>query len=65
MIITIPDQIDSKFRMIVVTSERAKQLQSGAPAKIETKTTKAAHIALEEVERDLISYKIVEEDEEE
>jgi len=65
MIITIPDQFDSKFRFILVAAERAKQLQSGAPAKIETKTTKAAHVALEEVEGNLIPYKIVEEDEEE
>jgi len=65
MIIPIPDQFDSKFRFILVAAERAKQLQSGASAKIETKTRKAARIALEEVNRDLISYKIVEEDEEE
>ena len=65
MIITIPDQFDSKFRFILVAAERAKQLQSGASSKIETKTRKAAHVALEEVQGDLIPYKIVEEDEEE
>ena len=65
MIITIPDQFDSKFRFILVAAERAKQLQSRASAKIETKTTKAAHIALEEVQEDFIPYKIVEEEEQE
>jgi DNA-directed RNA polymerase subunit omega len=65
MIITIPDQFDSKFRFILVAAERAKQLQNGASTKIETKTRKAAHVALEEVQENLIPYKIVEEEEEE
>ena len=65
MIIRIPDHFDSKFRLILVAAERAKQLQRGAPPKIDTKARKAAHIALEEIEKNLVPYQILEEEEEE
>ena len=65
MVIKIPNQFDSKFRLILVAAERAKQLQRGAPPKIDTKARKAANIALEEVERNLVRYQILEEEEEE
>ena len=60
MIITVPPEFDSKFRFILVAAERAKQLQNGAPAKIESNSTKAAHIAIRETELNLIKYKILE-----
>jgi DNA-directed RNA polymerase subunit omega len=65
MITKIPDTIDSKFRFILVAAERAKQIQNGAPPKIDVKSTKPAFIALREAELDLINYEILEEAEEE
>ncbi len=65
MMIKIPDQFESKFRLILVAAERAKQLQRGAPPRIDTKARKAAHIALAEVERNLVPYQILEEEKEE
>jgi len=65
MIITIPKEFDSKFRFIVVASERAKQIQHGAPPKIETDSMKPAYIAVKEVEAGLVKYEILEEAREE
>lgn len=65
MIIKIPAEFDSKFRFILVAAERAKQIQNGAPPKIETKSRKPAYIAVKEVEEGLIQYEILEEEEEE
>jgi len=54
----IPDSIGSKFRFIIIAAERAKQLQNNAKPKIKTKSTKPAHIAMREVEQDLIAFQI-------
>ena len=61
MIINVPPEFDSKFRFILVAAARAKQLQNGAPAKIDTRSTKAAHIAIRETEQNLIKYEILDE----
>jgi len=55
----IPERIGSKYRFIIIAAERAKQLQSGAKAKMKTKSTKPAHVAMREVEEDLIDFEIV------
>ncbi len=65
MIIKVPEEFDSKFRFILVAADRAKQLQNGAPPKIEVKSRKPAYIALREVEKGLIPFEILEEAEEE
>ena len=61
MIHKIPETFDSKFRFIVVASERARQIQGGAPARLETGSRKSAHIAIKEVEQGLVDFEILEE----
>ena len=61
MIIKVPDNFDSKFRFILVAAERAKQIQNGAPPKIEVRSAKPAYIAIREVEQNLIPFEILEE----
>jgi len=61
MIIKVPKEIDSKFRFILVAADRAKQLQNGAPPRLEVKSTKPAYVALREAEQNLIKYEILEE----
>ncbi len=61
MIIKVPPEFDSKFRFILVAAERAKQIQNGAPPKIDVKSGKPAYVALREVEQNLIRYEILEE----
>ncbi len=65
MIIKVPEEFDSKFRFILVAAERAKQLQSGAPPRIEAKIRKPAFVAIREVEQKLVPYAILEEEAEE
>ena len=65
MIIKIPDGFDSKFRFILVASERAKQIQAGAPPKIDGLIGKPAVISIQEVEAGLVPYEVLEEEEEE
>jgi DNA-directed RNA polymerase omega subunit len=55
----IPERIGSKYRFIMIAAERAKQLQNGAKAKMKTRSTKPAHIAMREVEGDLIDFEIL------
>lgn len=65
MIHKIPKSYDSKFRFVLVAAERAKQIQNGAPPKIDVKSRKPAFVAIQEAIRDLINYEILEEEEEE
>ena len=55
----IPDSIGSKYRFIIVAAERAKQLQNNAKPKIKTRSTKPAHIAMKELEADVLSFEIL------
>src|SRR3972149_1781798 len=50
--------IDSRFRMVVLATERAKQLMSGAKPVIPTKYIKAATIALHEISECPVDYVI-------
>ena len=59
MIITIPKEYDSKFRFVLVAAARAKQIQSGAPTKLDLKSGKPAYLAIREAEQNLIRFKIV------
>lgn len=54
----IPENIDSKFRYIIIAAERAKQLQNNARPKIKTKSRKPAHIAMQEVAQGLVPFEI-------
>lgn len=64
MIIDIPDEFDSKFRFILVAAERAKQLQNGYPPMIDEKSPKSAHIAIQEAQQGLITWEVLEEEDE-
>jgi DNA-directed RNA polymerase subunit omega len=55
----IPERIGSKYRFIIIAAERAKQLQNNARPKLKTRSTKPAHIAMRELEQDLVSYELL------
>lgn len=42
------DKIDSRFRLVVIAAQRARELAFGAKAKLDTKSRKLPTIALEE-----------------
>ena len=55
-------EIDSKYRMILLAAQRAKQLQKGAHPRISTdvRRTKLTRIALEELNQDKVKFEITE-----
>ena len=52
------DGFDSNYRYILVAARRARQLQSGAPALVETKSRKACRIAQDEIDAGKVKYVI-------
>ena len=47
---------ENRFLKVLVTSQRAKQIHKGARPLVQNSDTRATRIALEEVERGLISF---------
>jgi DNA-directed RNA polymerase omega subunit len=54
--------LDSKYRLILVAAQRSKQLQKGARPRVEmdTQRHKPTRIALEEVQRGVVNFSILE-----
>ena len=54
--------LDSKYRLILVAAQRSKQLQRGARPRVEmdAQRHKPTRIALEEVQRGMINFSILE-----
>jgi DNA-directed RNA polymerase omega subunit len=57
-------ELDSKYRLILVAAQRSKQLQRGARPRVEmdAQRHKPTRIALEEVQRGLIHFSILEQE---
>jgi len=60
-------EIDSKYRLIILAAKRSKQLQRGARPRIDIDTLKHKNtrIALEEVMRGRVNFKVTDEDDQE
>ncbi len=54
----LPDNIDSKFRLVHIAARRAEQLVQGARPKLESRHAKPSRIALDEVDADLVRWQI-------
>lgn len=57
-------KLDNKFRYVILSSKRAKQLLQGAKPKVRMKTKNLIRIAQEEVKRGLVEYEIIKPEEE-
>jgi len=53
--------VDSKFRFITVAAQRAKQLQSGAKPRVDSRSRKSTRVAIEEALAGAVSWEISEE----
>lgn len=53
------DISDNRFLKVLVTAQRAKQIHKGARPLVQNSNTRATRIALEEVERGLISFEFI------
>lgn len=60
---TVQPELDSKYRLIIVAAKRSKQLQRGAKPRVEMdmQKHKTTRIALEEVNKKKVPFKIVNE----
>ena len=59
------EKVDCRYTLAVEASKRAREIIGGALPLIDTKETKPLSIAIEEINRRLITYSRVEEAEEE
>jgi DNA-directed RNA polymerase subunit omega len=50
---------DNRFLKVLIAAQRAKQLHKGARPLIQNSNTRATRIAIEEVERGLISFNFI------
>ena len=53
---TIETSFDSNYRKVLVAARRARQLQSGSHALVNSPSTKACRIAQDEIEAGKIAY---------
>lgn len=61
---TEPQEIDSKYRLIILAAKRTKQLQRGAHPRIDIDTVKHKNtrVALEEVMRGRVKFTVTNDD---
>ena len=55
----IPQNLDSKFRFILVAAKRARQLQSGAKPLIQAPTKRSTRVAQQEVGAGLVPIEVL------
>ena len=55
----LPQNLDSKFRFILVAARRARQLQSGARPLIQTASKRSTRVAQQEVGAGLVPVEFV------
>jgi|GEM_PF-3455234 len=57
---TLAQNIDSKFRFILIAAKRARQLQAGGRPLVQTNSKKSTRVALREVEAGLVPFEVME-----
>ncbi len=55
-IVELSQRVDCRYTLVVETSKRARQLLAGALPLIDTKNMKPLKVAIEEINRGLITY---------
>ena len=56
--ITIPDNIDSKYRFVILSALRARQIQGGSAPLLKEPRHKATQIAQKEILMGLVKFRI-------
>lgn len=60
--ITIPDNIDSKYRFVILSALRARQIQGGSMPMLKEPRHKATQIAQKEILQGLVKFRIPDQD---
>ena len=58
------EEIDSKYRKILIAAKRSKQIQKGARPRVQLVNAKPTRVALEEVSKGLVDFEIIPREEE-
>ena len=58
--IQIPDNIDSKYRFVILSALRARQIQAGSQPHLKEPRHKATQIAQKEILQGLVEFRIPE-----
>ena len=56
--INIPDNIDSKYRFVILSALRARQIQGGSSPLLKEPRHKATQIAQKEILQNLVKFRI-------
>ena len=56
--ISIPKNIDSKYRFVIIAALRSRQIQNGSRPNIEGTTAKPTEVAIQEVLSGLVEFEI-------
>ena len=56
--ITIPDNIDSKYRFVILSALRARQIQGGSAPLLKETRHKATQVAQKEILQGLVKFRI-------
>ena len=56
--IRIPDNVDSKYRFVILSALRARQLQAGSMPLIKEPSHKATQLARKELQQGLVKFHI-------
>jgi DNA-directed RNA polymerase omega subunit len=57
-LIIIPDNIDSKYRFVILSALRARQLQGGSMPRLKDSRHKATQVAQKEILQGLVQFRI-------
>ena len=60
--ITIPDNIDSKYRFVILSALRARQIQGGSTPMLKEPRHKATQVAQKEILQGLVKFRIPDRD---
>ena len=63
--ISIPDNIDSKYRFVILSALRARQIQGGSPPVLKEPRHKATQVAQKEILQGLVKFRIPGKDDDE
>ncbi len=58
--ITIPDNIDSKYRFVILSALRARQIQGGSAPMLKEPRHKSTQVAQREILQGLVKFRIPE-----
>ena len=56
--IIIPDNIDSKYRFVILSALRARQIQGGSPPRLKESRNKSTQVAQKEILQGLVQFRI-------